>query len=136
MLVLIIEPVRQPPPPVTKPSIHKPPAAPAEHADTAVSAIKPMVNGGSGVMVDDKAVAMLREEIEKIKSTMVSRESFELLQRELKASKDALDTYKKDNNKKLADLMNEIDEVKKQSSQTQIDVTRIRKIAEEHWTTK
>jgi len=95
-----------------------------------------MVNGGSGVMVDDKAVAMLREEIEKIKSTMVSRESFELLQRELKASKDALDTYKKDNNKKLADLMNEIDEVKKQSSQTQIDVTRIRKIAEEHWTTK
>jgi len=32
--------------------------------------------------------------------------------------------------------MNEIDEVKKQSSQTQIDVTRIRKIAEEHWTTK
>lgn len=67
-----------------------------------------MVNGGSGVMVDDKAVAMLREEIEKIKSTMVSRESFELLQRELKASKDALDTYKKDNNKKLADLMNEV----------------------------
>ena len=64
-----------------------------------------MVNG---TMVDDKAVAMLREEIEKIKSTMVSRESYELLQRDLKATKEALDTYKRDNNKKLADLMNEV----------------------------
>ena len=64
-----------------------------------------MVNG---TIVDDKAVAMLREEIEKIKSTMVSRESYELLQRDLKATKEALDTYKRDNNKKLADLMNEV----------------------------
>lgn len=69
-----------------------------------------MVNGGGGVgmMVDDGAMALLREEIEKIKSSMVTRESYELLQRELKATKDALDSYKKDNNKKLSDFMNEV----------------------------
>ena len=68
-----------------------------------MAAMAPMVNG-----VDDKAVLMLREEIDKLKATMVSRETHELLQRELRANKEALDSYKKESNKKMLDLMKEV----------------------------
>lgn len=63
----------------------------------------PMSNG-----IDDKTVALLREEIKQMRASMVTRESYELLQREVKATKDTLENYKKDSNKKIIDLMKEV----------------------------
>lgn len=51
------------------------------------------------------------EEIEKLKSSMVTKESHELLQRELKATKEAFENYKKENNKKLLELMKEVSHI-------------------------
>ena len=62
-----------------------------------------MVNG-----VDDKAISLLREEMDRLRADMVTKESYELLQRELRASKEALDSYKKESNKKMLDLMKEV----------------------------
>ncbi|KAF6017879.1 hypothetical protein EB796_023818 [Bugula neritina] len=67
---------------------------------------------------------------------MVTKESHELLQRELKATKEAFENYKKENNKKLLELMKEIDEERKLGVQSNVEIARIRKLAEEQWVGK
>ncbi|XP_067947874.1 SH3 domain-containing kinase-binding protein 1-like isoform X6 [Watersipora subatra] len=87
-----------------------------------------MVNGG-----DDKAIAQLREEIERMKINMVTRDSHEQLQQELRTCKMALENYKKESTKKMLDLMKEIDEGKKMNTQSTIELARIRRLAEDKW---
>ncbi|XP_067947869.1 SH3 domain-containing kinase-binding protein 1-like isoform X2 [Watersipora subatra] len=113
-------------PGMPSPKVKPEPELPKPHATTLPQVA--MVNGG-----DDKAIAQLREEIERMKINMVTRDSHEQLQQELRTCKMALENYKKESTKKMLDLMKEIDEGKKMNTQSTIELARIRRLAEDKW---
>ena len=60
------------------------------------------------VKVDTKAVAALKAELEDLRASTVSKESYEQLRRELNDTKKALDVFKTDTLEKFRSLMREV----------------------------
>ena len=79
-------------------------------------------------MVSSSTVDELRREIEHLKATTVPKRRFEELNSEHTALKDAVAQLKSSFNKKLLDLMTEIDEEKKVRLNMQVEIDRVKKL--------
>lgn len=80
-------------------------------------------------MVSGGAIDELRKEIEHLKANTVPKRKFEELQSEYTALKDSVAQLKTNFNKKLIDLMTEIDEEKKIRLNMQVEIDRVKKLA-------
>lgn len=75
------------------------------------------------------AVEELRREMEHLKANTVPKRKFDELQSEYTALKDSVAQLKATFNKKLLDLMTEIDEEKKIRLNMQVEIDRVKKLA-------
>ena len=83
----------------------------------------------SGDVVSSSAIDELRKEIELLKTTTVPKRKFDELQSEYTTLKDSVAQLKTSFNKKLLDLMTEIDEEKKIRLNMQVEIDRVKKLA-------
>ncbi|CAD5112613.1 DgyrCDS1826 [Dimorphilus gyrociliatus] len=70
----------------------------------------------------------LRKEIQFLRKNTVFKQDFENVQQELQSTKVEMQTMKAEFNKKLLDLMNEIDDEKKKHLSTLVEIDRVKKL--------
>ena len=83
----------------------------------------------AGDLVSSGVIDELRREIEQLKTTTVPKRKFDELHSEYTALKDSVAQLKTSFNKKLLDLMTEIDEEKKIRLNMQVEIDRVKKLA-------
>ena len=83
----------------------------------------------AGDAVSSAVIDELRREIEQLKTTTVPKRKFDELHSEYTALKDSVAQLKTSFNKKLLDLMTEIDEEKKIRLNMQVEIDRVKKLA-------
>ena len=77
---------------------------------------------------DTAAMESLRQELAELRANTVSYQQYEELQREVHQLKEALEQAKSSINKRVYELMAEVDEEKKTRLNTQVEIERIKKL--------
>lgn len=77
------------------------------------------------------AIEDLKKEVQHLKSSTVSKVAFDELKQENEKLRHEIDSLKASCNRKLRDLVNEVDDEKKIRLSTQVEIERIKKLVNE-----